>query len=341
MPVFSPALFQGSHKRRRYFEGWYFKHVSADGKAWSFIPGISMDATGLRRGAFVQAIDGTTGETLWYDYPFEAFSWDKKTLDVRVGASRFSMDGVQLDLDGPQGALRASLAYGSPARFPARPWRPGIMGPYSFVPFMECNHGLLSLDHRVDGWVERAGRRWSFDGGRGYIEKDWGSSMPAAWIWSQSNSFEKPGTSLMFSVASIPWLAGAFTGFLCAARFPEKGKDAAESGMHVWATWNGSRLTNVVVCDTAVELCIGRRDERVELALTRGRGGLLRAPVAGTMERRIAESVDASMRVRYLRNGTTVFDGQAAPAGLETVGDLGSLGATVQGTPEAGEAPRA
>lgn len=26
---------------------------------------------------------------------------------------------------------------------------PGVMGPYSFVPFMECNHGILSMDHAL------------------------------------------------------------------------------------------------------------------------------------------------------------------------------------------------
>lgn len=26
-----------------------------------------------------------------------------------------------------------------------------------------------------------------FSGGRGYIEKDWGQSFPAAWVWLQIN----------------------------------------------------------------------------------------------------------------------------------------------------------
>ena len=28
---------------------------------------------------------------------------------------------------------------------------PGVMGPYSFAPFMECNHGILSMDHCLSG----------------------------------------------------------------------------------------------------------------------------------------------------------------------------------------------
>ena len=41
--IYKPEVFQGNLKRKKYFEGWYFKHVSKDLKnVWSFIPGISL-----------------------------------------------------------------------------------------------------------------------------------------------------------------------------------------------------------------------------------------------------------------------------------------------------------
>lgn len=317
MPLFRPELFQGARRKRRYFEGWYFKQVSADGKAWSFIPGVSMDAEG-RRKAFVQAIDGSAGTTRWYEFPYESFGWNARALDLRVGDNRFSLSGIELDLDGPDGRVSASLRFGPTVRFPSRPWRPGIMGPYSFVPFMECSHGLVSLDHRVEGRVEAEGRGISMDGGRGYIEKDWGSSMPAAWIWCQSNSFPEPGSSFMFSLADIPWLGGRFPGFLCAALLPGE-------GVRVWASWNGARIDRLEAGDRSITAVILRRDETLELRMERGRGGLLRAPTSGAMDRRIAESVDAVLSVRLEGPGARVFQGTARPAGLETVGDLSLL----------------
>ncbi len=323
MPLFRPELFQGARKRRRYFEGWYFKQVSPDGRAWSIIPGVSLDAEGRRR-AFVQAIDGSAGTTRWYEFPFEAFRWNPRALDLRVGDNRFSLSGIELNLDGPEGSLSASLRFGPAARFPSRPWKPGIMGPYSFVPFMECNHGLVSLDHRTDGRVEADGREISMDGGRGYIEKDWGSSMPAAWIWCQSNSFPEPGVSVMFSLADIPWMGGRFPGFLCAALLPGPAVGAA-GRVRVWASWNGSRIESLSAGDRAITAVIRRRDETLELRMERGRGGLLRAPAAGAMDRRIAESVDAVLSVRLEGAKGPAFEGTARPAGLETVGDLSLL----------------
>ena len=40
------------------------------------------------------------------------------------------------------------------------------------------------------GSLEINGAEISFEGGKGYIEKDWGRSMPSDWIWIQSNHFE-------------------------------------------------------------------------------------------------------------------------------------------------------
>lgn len=55
MKVFRPWAFQGSLNCRNYFEGWYFKHVSADRKqVWSFIPGIALSRENSR--AFIQTL---------------------------------------------------------------------------------------------------------------------------------------------------------------------------------------------------------------------------------------------------------------------------------------------
>jgi hypothetical protein len=324
MPLFRPELFQGAHKRKAYFEGWYFKQVSADaGEAWAFIPGVSMNADGSCRTAFIQAIDGARGLTRWYPFPFEDFSWHPERLELSIGPNHFRTKGISVDLDGQDGRLCAELQYGLFSPFPARPWMPGIMGPFSFVPFMECRHGLVSMDHTVDGWVEADGRRINMDGGRGYVEKDWGSSMPSSWIWTQSNQFPIPGDSLMFSLANIPWLGSHFPGFLCAARLSEGGRPHQ---VQVWATWNGSRMETIMADDSTITLVIARKDERLSLNLTRRRGGLLLAPVAGAMERRIAESIDSTMSVRLERGGELVYKGTAPRAGLETVGNLAELG---------------
>ena len=46
------------------------------------------------------------------------------------------------------------------------------MGPFAFVPFMECYHGIVSMDHIIQGELEIDGVNIDFSNGRGYLEKD-------------------------------------------------------------------------------------------------------------------------------------------------------------------------
>ena len=80
------------------------------------------------------------------------------------------------------------------------------MGPYSFVPFMECNHGILSMDHALKGELLVNEVHTNLDGGPGYVEKDSGRGFPRGYVRAQSNHFSEEGTSISASVAEIPWL---------------------------------------------------------------------------------------------------------------------------------------
>jgi tocopherol cyclase len=311
-------FYKGSTRKRRYFEGWYFKQVSADrSEIWSFIPGISRGEARGEGYCFVQVIEGGTGRTWWFQYPLEEFQASSDELDIRVGKNRFTESGMALDLDGEEGSFQGELRFGPFTRLPSTLLWPGVMGPYSFVPFMECRHGLLSLHHGVEGGFVGGGRQVALSGpegrGRGYIEKDWGSSMPSSWIWMQSNNFEAEGDSFMLSIADIPWLGSAFTGFLCIGSLG--GRLLRE------ASYTGARLEEFHLEDGSLRLAVVRGPFRLEIGAARSRGGLLRAPVNGLLTRRISESVDAGIDLRWSREGRLLFEGRAPAAGLELVGD--------------------
>jgi tocopherol cyclase len=54
-----PTIFQGDLRKRRYFEGWYFKQSNLDGDVvLSIIPGVSLAEED--RHAFIQLFDGTS-----------------------------------------------------------------------------------------------------------------------------------------------------------------------------------------------------------------------------------------------------------------------------------------
>jgi len=56
--LFHPERYHGWGKSKKYFEGWYYKVLTADEKyAFAFIPGIAMDEEGNKQ-AFIQVLNG-------------------------------------------------------------------------------------------------------------------------------------------------------------------------------------------------------------------------------------------------------------------------------------------
>jgi len=337
-------LYQGGKRLENYFEGWYFKQVAppvirprsaidtglgfTGGRAFAFIPGISR---GVKEDmAFIQTIDGADGKTEWFPFPISAFSWQDKPFGLRIGDNTFSLKGIKVNLENSKTRIRAELTYRNPTFLQASLISPGIMGPFSFAPFMECYHSVGSLDHGTSGWIDvenhAAGNpasRIVFDGGRGYLEKDWGSSMPSAWVWMQTNVFDSlpPPSSFMLSLARIPWLGSSFPGFLCVLLLNDT--------EYRFATYTGAHLDLLETEGRTARILLSDKTYKMEILARRTTEGYLAAPVHGDMSRRIAESSDTELRVILKRRSRgaedVIFDAFSTVAGMELVGDIESL----------------
>jgi len=119
------GAFQGQKKRKRCFEGWYFKHTAQDGRTYAVIPGISR-ADG-RDHAFIQIVDGMNGTSHYITCGMEEFSADRKELHIRIGSSRFSSEGITLDIRSPEITVSGTLSYGPLSAFPVLFASLGIM----------------------------------------------------------------------------------------------------------------------------------------------------------------------------------------------------------------------
>jgi hypothetical protein len=309
--LYNPELFQGNLKKKNYFEGWYFKNVSANlAEVWSFIPGISLNGTDPH--AFIQVINGITGYTDYITYPVEQFTFNKNTLDLIIGKSRFTENYISLDIDSDNTKIKGKITYSGNIRYPSSLFSPGIMGWYSFVPFMECKHGIVSVNHSLTGDLVINKLQVLFTGGKGYIEKDWGTSFPEAWIWIQSNNFSDPGTSFTFSLAKIPWLGKFFLGFIVFLYY--KGE------FIMFSTYNKSALTDVVQDNDSVSMKLKNRKYILRVKAVKKTFGELKAPASGDMIRRIKESVDSEVTlILYDKNNTELYTDTGKRAGLEVI----------------------
>ena len=309
--------FRGSISSKRYFEGWYFKQVTSDIRsAFAFIPGISISPEGSH--AFVQFIDGRTGTTRYFSFPISDFHTDSTQFHVQVGCSQFSNQGIKVKLDDDHGTIDANLTFSEITPLNKHILGASIMGPFAFAPFMECYHGIGSLKHRVSGEIRIAGERFDMDKGIGYLEKDWGRSMPSAWIWAQSNNFSNSNASLIVSLACVPWMGSWFPGFFCVLMI---------GGMQYrFASYTGASVSRVSFSGRDLDVNIRDGKRSLSIRAHRSHEGILMAPLGGAMNRRIGESIDAALYIRMEKqDGTLLFEDSARCAGLEMVGDLARL----------------
>jgi hypothetical protein len=314
--LMNPPFFQGNLREKNYFEGWYLKNVSKDlNSAISFIPGISLSQNSH---SFIQIIDGINGWTHYFEFPTEDFKPAVNRFEVRIGRNTFSMKGLIVDLNDRDIRVKGKIEFSGITPFPKRFLSPGIMGWYTFVPRMECYHGVVSMNHSLSGNIEINGTRSDFHGGKGYIEKDWGRSFPESWIWLQCNNFDQDNVSFMLSIAKIPWFGRNFTGFLSFIKIGER--------IYRFATYTGAKVTKIK--NDPGELNIKVRDRKLELSITaiQKGSGELAAPIFGNMDRRIKESVDSDIHlVMTNKKGNVLFSSNGSRAGLEVMGDIESL----------------
>ncbi len=242
-------------------------------------------------------------------------------FDLRVGPNRFQVDGVALRLEAPERTVVGELHFSGVTPWPVTLLTPGIMGWYAWMPFMECYHGVVSLDHAIRGSLRVDGAPIDLTGGRGYTEKDWGRRFPAAWVWFQSNHLDVPGTSVTASVAVIPWLRRTFRGFIVGVWHA--------GTLYRFTTYTGARVERLVITEQAVEWALRDRRHRLELRIERTAAGLLYAPDVGDMDGRVAETMQATAEVRLSRvdgsHQRTIFEAAARNGGLEVVGDVARL----------------
>ena len=307
---FNPEHYQGWGKKKRYFEGWYFKVVNQPGtRAFAFIPGVAMDDDGNRQ-AFIQVLDGIQNTAEYHRFDYADFKPSRGLFEVKIRDNYFSEKTMKISLPG----LNGKLEFSGNKPWP-KPWySPGIMGPYSFVPFMECYHGIVSMDHEIHGSLNSNGETIHFGNGRGYMEKDWGRSFPSWYIWMQSNHFSEPGISLKSSVANIPWIKNSFTGFIAGVQVHDK--------LYRFTTYNGTKLKRLHSTKESVDLLFENHLHSLEISAKRSISVPLASPLRGFMDGRIEESMTGQISARLIdmKNKKIILEDIGNTGAIEVVG---------------------
>ena len=287
-------LYFGGHRRKRgYFEGWYLKLFN-EKETLAFIPSYHADVNG-KRYAMLQIIG--TDKPLKFVFDADELEAKEDEFRVRLPGCDFSCKGMRFSLECCGHSLNGGIVFDGVA-----PPKKDIMGFFAGFPFMQCKHGVLSMLHNVNGKIIVDGKVYDFDGAYGYMEKDFGSSFPSSYVWTQSSDGKN---SVMLSVARIPYLGATFTG--CVAFVYVGGRE------YRLATYNGAK----VMRNDAECVAIGRFAEKLEIYPIRENAHALAAPESGSMSRTVYETAAAVVRCVFTIKGDTVLDMTVSAAGYE------------------------
>jgi hypothetical protein len=226
--------------------------------------------------------------------------------------NHFSLEGIHLDLPD----LKGHISFDGQVPWPVNFISPGIMGPFAYVPFMECYHGIVSMNHSLSGMLQHKSKNIDFAGGKGYIEKDWGKSFPSGYVWMQSNHFKKDGVSFKASVAKIPWLGSSFIGFIAGIWVNNK--------LIRFTTYNRCSLKKCAIHDHLVELEFDHPTYKLIVQAEREEATDLAAPILGAMSGKIAESMKAKIYIVLSdkKTNAVIFEDTGQHAGLEVAGKI-------------------
>jgi len=182
-------------------------------------------------------------------------------------------------------------------------YAPSIMGPFSYLPFLECKHEIISLKHELIGSITINNKPYCFNNGRGYIEGDKGSSFPKKYLWLQANS---NNDVIFLSIAHIPFLFTHFTGLI--------GVLLINNTEYRFTTYNLAKIIKITNNKECYDITLKQGKYSLKVKLVPSTFKKLPAPINGEMLKTINESLDSTCYVKLYKNQELIYEQKFYPA---------------------------
>ena len=275
---------------KKHFRGWYYR-CQSDAQTLAIIPSIH-ETLG---NAFYNIQIITDTNTFHTSFPFSAPN--RNSREIYIGKNRFDNRGITLDIQTPELQASGVLRFGS-----FTPIKYDIMGPFRYIPFLECKHGVFSMKHTVDGDLIINGKSYLFANSVGYLEGDCGCSFPREYAWTQCFF---PEGSLMLSVADVPLGGTHITGII--------GIILLDGKEYRLATYLGAKAVSI----ENEEIIVRQGNRTLTAKRLDTPGHPLQAPACGSMIRTIYEHPSCKAYYRFEEDGHTLLELNAKNAAFE------------------------
>lgn len=277
------------------FEGWFSKiNDQENGLMLSIIWGYSTHQK--TKHAFIQFQDNLRHDTAYIRYPIDELKWKTDPFVLQIGKNELSQKGMILDFAIDGVPVRGEFVFGFFSPIKQSLLKPNIMGWLTFFP-NECNHSIISMDHKVNGSIQIGDKSRKITDANGYIEKDWGTGFPNEYVWVQAHV--QKNSSVVFSYASVPILGKYAKGFFLVLH--HDGKEFRFTSIE------GSRLKEFHVSEDSFDVVIIKSGMRLKLKVKQFNPVSLASPKHGEMKSIIKESLDGTIELTLEIKDQTSF----------------------------------
>jgi len=316
--IIDPDLYHGNNKISSFFEGWYFKLVDKNmNNVLSLIPGIYLGKSSLNSHSFIQILQGNKASYSYKKFTKDEFvSKSNNEFKINIATNSFSLKEISLNINDGIDNITGCISFKNLLKWPDSLTIPGSMGYYNFIPFMQCYSQVSVMDMDLCGRLNINGEEVDFSGGRGYVEKNWGSAFPYSWTWVQCNSFKNKKASISCSIGHIPFMLTSFRGFLIGLFIDDK--------FYKFTTINKSTLT---IVQNALDVIITTENKKYKLIIetkTDKKGFMLcMGPRGNKMIPLVDENLKGEVKVTLIDKliFKTIFCENGLCCGIEYGGD--------------------
>lgn len=268
---------------RPWFEGWYYRLTDKD-ISLAVIIGIQRDEH-KAASAFIQILDTLRHRSDYHSFSMNEVHISEQPYTIHIGPHSFSREHLRLQFPD----IHCDLTCSNFFPLHVSRYAPTIMGPFSYLDSMQCVHSIISLYHDVAGSLRINDTAYQIRG-RGYMEKDRGSSFPSSYVWFQSNTSKEVYSSFFLSIAHIPLSATSFKGCICVLMI--NGKQLR------FASYLGCRVRKIKHKNIWI---LNQYPYKVYVKITQGKGCTLKAPEEGAMSHEIQETLEACALVHVYK----------------------------------------
>lgn len=298
-------------QRHNFFEGWYYKMVLEDtGRTVALIPGISKNSKDPH--AFIQIFISPDMIFKYVRFDSYDFSVNNDPFCVKIKNHEFSLTTVKITYKDHELDFSINCSISDITPIHTSIYAPTIMGPFHYLPRMQCNHGIISMNHWLNGTMILNQESFSFSQQKGYIEKDWGTSFPRKYVWCQSNNFTDPHVSVFLSIATIPMMLFEFEGLIANITIHNK--------EYRFATYTFATFSIETIDDYTRKVTLNKGEIKAELIIHSPTSIALISPKKGSMNNMIKEGLEGTISLTLYKDNNEIFHDIGVHSGVEFSG---------------------